>query len=562
MNTSKQHLQHQSKFKSALKELLPAYIVTFTFCYMLFVFEPLLMYSTNQLDFWFDLGLMTGPMLLGFALFFFSGAIVMTSVYLINKAIVREKEPLVYYAITVALFFVFFVTYIQGNFLAGDLPALDGSVIHWDDFKTNDYVTLVVCVLLLGVELFSFIRFKTQLVLKVTAIAAGAVFVLLTLSLVFTMISYNAFARKDGIIATTENFDTVSTDRNFIVLLNDAIGSSEFGNVLAQNPEYKEVFEDFTYFPDTLSCYPCTRDNIPVVLGGALNKNEMVFEDFSSQALNNSPFFKELTDKDYDINLYEPELIWYGENAYRVSNSADYGNYSLPFRLFIHEELKYIGYKYLPYRFKRYSKIESMDFNGLVDKYIWDDRTIYSVIKDHPTLEKKHGNTFKYVHTEGAHIPFRYDRELNILDGYGTYEQKIEATITMLNAYIKRLKENGAYDNSVIIIMADHGNTDLNSATDMFVRANPMFMVKGLNERHEFTVSDKPLSYLDLMDIYSELLDGKTADEATADIPDERERIFMWYRNFRLEAHIEEYVVTDKAWEWQKFTPTGNEYDL
>ena len=132
----------------------------------------------------------------------------------------------------------------------------------------------------------------------------------------------------------------------------------------------------------------------------------------------------------------------------------------------------------------------------------------------------------------------------------------------MLNAYIERLKANGAYDNTVIIIMADHGNTNLNSATDMLVRANPMFMVKGIGESHEFTVSEKPLSYLDLMDIYSELLDDKTAEEATADIPDKRERIFMWYRNFRLENHIEEYVVADKAWEWQKFKKTGKEYDL
>ena len=35
--------------------------------------------------------------------------------------------------------------------------------------------------------------------------------------------------------------------------------------------KFKEVFEDFTYYPDTLGGYPCTRDTIPLVLGGALN---------------------------------------------------------------------------------------------------------------------------------------------------------------------------------------------------------------------------------------------------------------------------------------------------
>ena len=561
MNASK---QHPSKFKAALKELLPAYIITFVFCYMLFVYEPILLYTTNQLDFWFDLALMAGPMLLGFAMFFFAGAIVMTSIFLINKAIVREKDPTVYRIITIALFFVFFTVYIQGNFLAGGLPALDGSEIDWDSFGNNDLITLGVCVLLLGAIIFFLVKFKVKLTFILTVIAAVGVFAIITISLIVEMISWNAFARKDGVIATSKDFDTVSEDKNFIILLNDAIGSTEFQKVLKYDPEYKKVFEDFTYFPDTLGCYPCTRDTIPLVLSGGLNKNEMKFEDFSSQALNKSPFFKELTEKGYDIYLYEPELIWYGEKEFNINNSADYGNYRLPFRSYFREELKYIGYKYLPYCFKRYSNIESMDFNGLVEKYIWDDRTIYSIVKNTPILNKKAGRSFRMVHTEGAHIPFKYDKDLNFLDDDddGTYEQKIEATITMLKAYIDRLKANGVYDDTVIIIMADHGNTDLNKSTDMLVRANPMFMVKGINEHHEFEVSDKPLSYLDLMDIYSELLDGKTAKEATDDIPDERERTFMWYRNWRLEEHMVEYVVTAKAWEWYKFRPTGNEYDL
>lgn len=559
MNASK---QHSSKFKAALKELLPSYIIAFVFCYMLFVFEPLLMYSTNQLDFWFDLALMAGPMLIGFAVFFFGSAAVFTAAYLINKAIVKEKEPNVYRVIAIVVFLVFFAAYLQGNLLAGSLPALDGSVIDWTQFGKNDFITLTVWLALIGLGVFLLIKLGIKSALKYVAGFTVVVFVMLTISLVTELISWNAFARKDSIITTSKDFDSISSDKNFIIILNDAVGSLEFGSVLEENPEYKKVFEDFTYFPDTLGCYPCTRDTIPLVLSGGLNKNEMEFEEFSSQSLNKSPFFKELTDRGYDINLYEPELIWYGSKNFNINNSADYKNYRLPFKSFFHEEMKYIGYKYLPYRLKRYSDIESMDFNGLVDKYIWDNRTIYGLAQNTPSLDKKSGKSFKFVHTEGAHIPFQYDKDLNFLEGYGTYEQKIEATITMLNAYIERLKANGAYDNTVIIIMADHGNTNLNSATDMLVRANPMFMVKGIGESHEFTVSEKPLSYLDLMDIYSELLDDKTAEEATADIPDKRERIFMWYRNFRLENHIEEYVVADKAWEWQKFKKTGKEYDL
>lgn len=554
--------QHSSKFKIALKDLLPGYIIAFAFCFMLFIFEPLLMYSTNKLDFWFDILLILGPMMIGFAIFFFGSALILTAAYLINKAIVKDKEPTVYRIIAIVLFFLFFASYIQGNFLVGKLPALDGSVIDWDKLAKNDIFTLIVLVVLCGLAVFLLIKLGVKNTLKYTMWASGVLFVMLTVSLVAEMISYDAFSRKDSIITTNKNFDTMSTDKNFVIFLTDAVGSSEFGKVLEQNPEYKEVFEDFTYYPDTLGGYPCTRDTIPLILGGALNKNEEDFEKFSSKAYNNSPFFKKLTENNYDINLYESELIWYGDKNFNVSNSTDYENYRLPFKSFFREEIKYIMFRYLPYNFKRYSQIESMDFNGLVDKYIWDDRTIYGLIKDNPTLEKTSDRTFSFIHTEGAHIPFHYDKDLNIIQENGTYEQKIEAVITMLNAYIERLKANGTYDNTVIVIMADHGNTDLNSADDMLVRANPMFMMKGIEEHHEFSVSEKPLSYLDLTDVFGKLLDDKTAEESTADIPDKRERFFMWYRNFRLEDHIEEYVVEDKAWEWQKFKKTGNVYDL
>lgn len=560
MNTLK---QHSSKFKSALKELLPAYIIAFVFCFMLFVFEPMVMYSTNQLDFWFDMALMIGPVLLGFLVFFLGLSLILTAAYLVNKIFARGKEPTVYRIISIVVFWAFFVTYLQGNMLSGGLPALDGSIIDWDAFRSNDIVTVSIGVVLIGALVFLLIKFGAKRVLKYVAAASVAVFAILFVTAVYELISWNAFARKDSIIATNNDFNSISTDKNFVVLLNDAVGSSEFNSVLEENPEYKKVFEDFTYYPDTLGCFPCTRDTIPVVLGGALNKNEMKFEDFSSKSLNESPFFKELTEKGYDINLYESELVWYGSKSFNINNSTDYKNYRLPFKSFFKEEVKYIKYKYLPYYLKRYSNIESMDFNGLVDKYLWDDRTIYKTVTKNPELDKQSDKMFSFVHTEGAHIPFSYDKDLNILPYHsGTYEQKIEAVIKMTGAYIDRLKANGAYDNTVIIVMADHGNTDLNSSDDMLVRANPMFMIKGINEHHEFTKSDKPISYLDLMDIYSELLEGESAEEATEDIPDKRERYFMWYRNFRLEDHIVEYVVTDKAWEWTKFKKTGREYDL
>lgn len=558
MNASKQ----DSKFKSSLAQLLPAYIISFVFCFMLFIFEPLLMYSTNQLDFWFDLQHMAVPMLVTFLFFFIAAAGVLTAVFAINKAIVKDKEPTFYRVFLLVFFLVFVSTYFQGNFLAGALPPLDGTMIDWSVFKTQNMITTAIWVSYAALIVIIAVKFTVKKAVKIFTIAAMVIFVMLTVSLLTEMISWNSFKSKSTMIATNSNFNEVSTDKNFVIMLNDAVASVDFGDVLNENPEYKEIFEDFTYYPDTLGGYPCTRDSLPLILGGALNKNETNFKDFSSDAYNNSPFFSELVERGYTIDVYEPECVWYGEKSFDVKNSAASGDYKMTLKMYFPEEIKFIGYKYLPYFLKKYSLIETMDFNGLVDTYIYDSRTLYSIINENPTLDKTDKSSFKFIHTEGAHIPFGYDKDLNIIDGYTSYSVKVESNITLLKAYLERLKANGTYDNTVIIIMSDHGDTNLNSATDMLVRANPMFMIKGIGEHHEFTVSQKPISYLDLMGIYTKLLDGSTAEQATADIPDKRERYFMWYRNFRLEQHMEEYVVKGKAWDWEEFEKTGREFDL
>ena len=168
--------QNTSKFKSAVKDLLPSIIMAFAFCFMLFVYEPLLMYSTNKLDFWFDLQLMAGPLLAGFGIFFLGAVVILTAAYFINKAIIKDKEPTVYRMTAIILFIVFLVTYFQGNLLAFNLPALDGDVINWDSLRETDWITLGTLVLSIGLVVFLLIKLGIVKTVKYVSMAAAALF--------------------------------------------------------------------------------------------------------------------------------------------------------------------------------------------------------------------------------------------------------------------------------------------------------------------------------------------------------------------------------------------------
>ena len=46
-----------------MKKLLPAYILCLAFSFMLFIYEPIMMYVNNMNDFWFNFNIMIKPVL-------------------------------------------------------------------------------------------------------------------------------------------------------------------------------------------------------------------------------------------------------------------------------------------------------------------------------------------------------------------------------------------------------------------------------------------------------------------------------------------------------------------
>ena len=143
-----------------MKKLIPAYILLFAFCFMFFIYEPITMYATNINDFWFDLGIMLKPVSLIFISVFLIGSLLCTLFYFINHKF--SKEVPLYQIVLLCFAICFFATYIQGNYLIGNLPVLDGSTIVWTFYGKENCITGMIWMVLILISIVMVKKVKLE----------------------------------------------------------------------------------------------------------------------------------------------------------------------------------------------------------------------------------------------------------------------------------------------------------------------------------------------------------------------------------------------------------------
>lgn len=542
------------KEKLSFKEFSASLIMFFTLAFMLFIYEPIVAYSSNVNDYWFNFKTLVLNNLLIFIGVLLSFSVLSFIIYFVSK---KFKKDIVYKIYLMIVFIVFIATYIQGNYLAGALPTLDGSPIIWSDYTKQSLISIGMWLVLIVVNIVLYKKLSKEYT-SIVKYVSLAVFAMLSVSLVSILLTNKEiYVEKGSYTATTDNINQISKNQNFLMLVVDMADSKTFNNVL-KNMGKEELLKDFTYYPDTLSAYPFTRESIPFMLSGEWFVEQDTFTNYYNDVMDNSKFLKTLRDKNYDINIYESELGWTNEKALDVNNIKAV-NFEIDKSNLFKQEFKYLSFKYLPFNLKKYSNIESLDYT-LCRKSDLDTNNIYKMENDFVydelnSLKTQKNNYFQFLHIDGGHYPWDMNKDFEKIEN-GTYEEKIESSIVVIEKYLDRIKESGQYDNSVIIILADHGN----NGYDPVGRQNPILYIKGINEKNiKMKVSDKKVSYDDLnQSIYYDLLDGKKSDDLLTNIDKNRKRRFIWYKDY---DKLYEQVLDGHAWETDKLKNTGKKYE-
>ena len=491
------------------KSLFPSAALAIAVSFLLTLYGPLEIYFTNKEDFWFDLYTIIG---LDCCMFLIMAA-VLFAVLILAGLLHRKVFAVLFTAGTIG----YFCLYIEGTFMSRFLPMLDGRNMKWEEYTSHRYISLAVilAVSLIIIILTVIIKYeKSETVLKY--LLCGVTLVLLITSVTLA-IQNNGFVRKKSMVVNKNHEFEMSSQKNMIIFVIDAIDGDVFNEVLETHPEYYDEFSDFTYYDDMLSCYTQTVYCIPHVLTGDWIDNDADLGKYVSNVYDHSPLFDRLEAENFRIGMYEDEFIL----AYDCDRILGFeniirGNVRKPdIHSFVKNQLKLVGYRYFPFDLKRFCIVTDKDFlsaansNEKENVYYESNMDFYNDLTN-ATFTLSEQPAFRLYHVEGGHVPFIYNEDMTLTDS-GSYELQIAASMTMAKTLIEKLKEAGAYDDSIIIIMADHGFSMEDIPED---RLHPVFFVKGLNEHSgKMRISDAPASHEDMQEAFDRLLDGKPGSE-------------------------------------------------
>ena len=511
------------KKKIAGGQLLPGVFVSLAISFLIFLYAPIDLYCANVSEFWFDFSTL---LLTAFGMFAVCFAVLFV-VYLIALLI----HPYVYRIVLAGGLVLFICTYVQGNFMIDRLPTLDGTSIWWGKYDILRKDTLILWAVVSTVVLVAMIVLKRQKFINAVMFVSGCMTLMLLVTACSTVLTSGALQSKLHLHVSVEEEFELSQNENFVILVLDTADSREFSALLEEHPEYRDVFADFTYFENTTGTYTSTLNAIPFILSGEWYENEGSFQEYLDRVYREAPLWNELESRDYQINLYEDDI--------RAQDSSIVDNFDNVYFT-----------KVRPSSYLEGSDAKAFTADNTAFK---EDLATQGVSMDLT------GNQFRFIHLNGAHAPFIYDKDANIIGvEHGSYRQSMEASITLAANYIQALKDSGAYDNTALIVMADHGYNGIGEKEEDFLRQAALLLVKGRAEHHDtMQTSEAPVSYEDLQSAYVRLLDGAQSD-AVFDWKegDVRERRFLEYAPGS-EKCMTEYIQTGHAQDMTTMVPTG-----
>lgn len=337
------------------------------------------------------------------------------------------------------------------------------------------------------------------------------------------------------------------TGNNILFLIPDAGAGYVFSEIYKAQPSLFDNLDGFTFYPNTVATGPNTLENTPALIAGpqfAPHKiNERpghTLEEIIIQAYNG--LIHQVRTQGYGLTLVNPAFVscallhLASDEQCFVSESqkyrsALYQRYGITDALYLEEKALYMFslFKSLPLSLKPHlyqSPYWSLAFSpqgpsGL-SRWAKEKHYFSLYLRSLPELsyvdEEDDSSQFIHLWTQDLHTPYALDKgctppNFGTHNPFGDNERKL-ASVCYLQAvseWITWMKQEGVYNNTKIILVADHGAAGASHWHTGGV--NPLMMVKEFHATESFKISSSLLYNADALSMICSGLGGCTTGE-------------------------------------------------
>ncbi|GHU18599.1 hypothetical protein FACS1894163_10770 [Spirochaetia bacterium] len=373
--------------------------------------------------------------------------------------------------------------------------------------KTILEAALLFAAIILCVYLFFF---KKKILLTIHSILFIGLFGFSLLKIVSIGIDFNAYAKiHTQTTALSKVFDFSRSGKNVLVIMLDRAQSGYVPAIFAEKPELYDTFSGFTWYPNCASFGKITIFGAPPLFGGyeytpkelAINTGAPLVQRHNEALLVMPRIFSEhgftttVTDPSWANYSYRPDLSFY-KNYPEIKAENIIGRYTdswirdhkdaniLSTSLFLRDNLlRFSFFRASPEFFRSaiYDNAEWMVDIGSaasVPLLTLDEYTALDSLPSITDISDSSNATFTLMVNQLTHEPAifsvpDYTPQGQNLDKGGDKDYHVNmAAFLLLKNYFDFLKANGVYDNTRIVIVADHGSGDGKAAL------NPLLMFK------------------------------------------------------------------------------------
>jgi hypothetical protein len=576
------------------------------FSLTLFFFGPLQIYFTNTVEFTFSLHEIL-PYLIILSLF----VILFISVTLL---FLRGSA---YEKVFSLVFILSLLLWLQGNLIVWKYGQLKTD-IPWGELWYYGVID--------GLIWISFIAFairKSDLIKRIAwKISIALILIqLVAISSIGKAKKTEPYSFYDYSIVNDDKFN-FSSEKNIIILLLDTFQSDVFQEIIDEDASYTDMFDGFTFFRNALGGFSTTYPSVMNILTGNYYDNTTpVQESIKNAFLSDSSLPKKLKESGIVVELYPlvKQSIYYDEDVLSNIRSKKAARKRLSA---ISVELAYLiditMFRHAPHFLKKHiinrynwllkprvaslkaymdkkdkEKEKESVFSEVSVKKLMDIRFVDMMLK---SFELNNSDpVFKFYHLMGLHAPLKMNENLEYEElGYakrGDFIRTGKGALKYLKIFLNKLKEEEAYDNSMILIVADHGNpygdekdigvkvpeylatgktNEKENLPDVKSAALPLVLVKRIGSKGEMKYSDAPVSLSDIpktvlnaLSINSDNVTGRSMYDIKENENRERNIYFFTWKA-RDNAYLNtlyEYSVSGHSWLDESWTKTGKVFE-